>query len=324
MRLFPRLVDSFVPTVDTPIRRPMPLGTTVARYLFRLTGTLTVGVAAATVLDDSPYGLIKSVDLVLNGGKPLRTHPARFLGGFYNAFQFGTPKRVTAPSGVIGSSNFAAEWEIDLAQFDLKDIVRFFHLDTRLYTGVELVYQVGNAADVATAGGGGTVALSALLLTVQAEDIADVGGFASRSEIKRMPLSIAATGPLQITTLPALGAIYRAIVLHTVSGNADPIRGTDDDTVIKDVSLKAGSVTHFDKVPWEQLRGENKAIANLEVMPAGYGVLDFARSRKDHSEFLRTARARQLTLDLEIAAAPANTWLEIYPVGMQLLSARRG
>lgn len=322
MRTFPRIVDTFIPAVDTPARRPMPLGSTVAKYLCRLTGTLTVGVAVATILDDSPYGLIKSVDLVLNGGKPLRTHPARFLGVLWNAFQNGTGKRSTAPSGAIGASSFVAEFEIDLAQMDLKGWERHFLLDTRLYTSVELVFTIGNAADVATLGGGGSVTLSALSIQTIAEDVPEVGGFASRAEIIRRPLSVTATGSLQIATLPALGPIYRAIVLHTVSGNADPIRGTDDDTIITDVSLKAGTILHYDKVPWEQLRSDNKAIAGLETMPAGYGVLDFART-KGLSEFLRTKRVNQLLLDLTIGAAPANTWLEIYPVGMQLLLAGR-
>lgn len=321
MRLFPRIVDQFVPVVDTPARRPMPLGTTVARYLIRVTGSLTVGVAVATILDDSPYGLIKSVDLVVNGGKPLRAHPARFLGIAWNPFQFGTGKRSTAPSGAVGTTAFMAEFEIDLAQWDIYGLERYFVLDTRLYSSVELVYNIGNAADVATLGGGGSVSLSNLLIQTFAEDIADVGGFASRVEIRRLPQTIGATGALTINTLPALGAIYRAIVLHTVSGNADPIRGTDDDTVITDVSLKAGSVVHFDKVPWEQLRANNKAIAGLETMPAGWGVLDFAPNH-NLEELLRTARARQLLLELTIGAAPANTWLEVYPVAMQLLQKR--
>ncbi len=305
--------------LGTAIRRPMPFGGTVARYLIRLTGTLTVGVAVATVLEDSPYGLIRDLQVVINGGKTIRAHPARFIQ-FLNFIQHGTGKRVTAPGGAIGATNFMAEWEIDFSQYDLRGLEHYFVQDTRATTGLDLVFQVGDANDVATPGGGGTVALSNLVMTIQPEELAGLGGYASRIEIARMPRLSGGIGRLVINDIPALGQIYRAIVLHTVSHATltDPIRQTGDDTIITDVTLRAGVRTHYDATPWQAIQADNKGIFHVETWRPGWAVLDFARN-KDLTQLLRTRATRQLTLDLNIGAAPANGNLEIYPIGMQLL-----
>ncbi len=305
--------------LGTPIRVPVPFGGTLARILIRLTGTLTVTVAAATsVNEDAPYGLIRDCQVVVNGGKTIRAHPARFVQR-WNQIQLGTGKRVTAPSGSVGSTAFVAEWEIDFSQYDLKGLEHYFVQDTRVTTGLDLIFQVGDANDIALAGGA-TLALSALQLSIQPEEIAGLGGYASEMQFQRLPRVISSVGHLVINDLPALGEIYRAFVLHTTSHATitDPIRQPGDDTIIGDVTLRGGVRTHYSATPWEQIRADNKGIFGIETMFAGWAVLDFARLH-DLTQLLRTRSTRQLTLDLNIAAAPANANLEIYPIATRLL-----
>lgn len=319
-----RLVDSFTPVESqTGVRRTMPLGTTVSRYLVRLTGTLTVGVAAATILEDSPYGFILNQDTILNGSFPLHSSDGR--GYFFlNRIQQQTPPRTTAPLAAVGASNFVAEYTLDFGQLDLvPPLDSAFWNDTRLLSRLELVFNFGAAADVATLGGGGTVALSNLLIQIFSEEIADVGGPASRMQLSRLQQAIVATGDLDIQ-LPALGPAYRWLLLHYTSGNASPIRATSDDTILNNISLIGDNVVrHFDQLPYQPGRADNKLLYHVETMPAGWLALDFARSRTLR-DILLTNRTRQLILRQNIAAAPANSFVQIYPVNALLVVRRNG
>src|SRR5229473_2412793 len=120
LRPYPRQVDTFVPIVGQPNRRPMPMGTTISRHLGRLTGTLQISVAAATsLIPDQPYSLIRDLQILLNAGYPLRSHPMRFQQ-FWNQYQGMTLKRSTPISSTaIGTYNFAAEFELPYSQMDL-------------------------------------------------------------------------------------------------------------------------------------------------------------------------------------------------------------
>lgn len=314
-----RQIETFTPVAgETGVRRRMPLGMTLAAYHLRLTGTLTVGVAAATILEDSPFGFIRSMQVMLNNSFPLSgdgMHGRIYF--FLNRYQRGTSPRVTAPLAAVGASNFVAEWSHYFGQPDLvPPLDSAFWLDSRLLANLELVFNFGQAADVATAGGGGTVALSNLALTIWAEEVADVGGPTSRMQINRLANAVSATGQQSFPTqgLPSLGPAYRAVALHFTSGNADPIRATSDDTILTDATLIGDNIVrHVDAARYESIRGDNKLTRSLETMPAGWAVLDFARSATLR-DIILTARTRNLQLLLNIGAAPANTFVEIVPL----------
>lgn len=322
-----RQVDSFTPADNTQFRRPMPLGTTVAKYVIRFTGTLAVGVAAATaVLEDSPYGYIRSVDAILNGSSPLKggVDARGFL--FVNRLQYGTPPQSTPPGTAVGSYNVVAEFNLDFAQVDLiPPLDASFWLDTRILSRLELVYLFGigtsaaNAAnDFVTSSATSTTTLTSPLIVVYAEEVADAGGFLSRMQLTRQRAAIVSTGFNDIQ-LPALGVAYRGIAIHTTSGNATEFDATSDDTILTDTSLIADNVVrHIDTAPYRAVRADNKTLYSLETMPAGWEFLDFARS-KNLKDLIYTARTRQLILRLNVGNVPANTIVQVYPLNAQLV-----
>lgn len=307
--------------VQNPV--DVPRGTTFQAVRLRLTGTLTVGVAVATILENSPLGLLRSVDLLL-GGRALRVHDARAVR-MLNKIQHRTDPRVTAPSGAIGASAFNAETVVDLWQPDLLyGLPRSFWLDSRFINGVRLVATIGQAEDVATAGGGGTVALSSVQLGVDLIEVLDRGGILSRMEILRATrLPVAATGRLDVPPYDGGGVRYRAFLIHATSGNADENRATSDDTIITDVSVRSSrGIRYLDQVPWERLRNETKRVYNLETVDAGWALVDFA---KEHhlDDHLDSRGSQAVNLSFTIGAAPANSIIQVYPLVI-LLAQRRG
>lgn len=317
-----RKVASVAPVNNTVIRTRLPLGTTVSRYFLRYTATLTIGVASvAAVLEDAPYGYLRSVDLILNGSFPLRSLDGR--GYFFlNRIQEGTPPQNTPPPVTVGAAAIVAEFSIDLGQIDLRPPLDAAHwLDTRLLSSLELVITFGNEADIVNASGTSTQVLSAQNVDVYAEEVADVGGPLSRMRYTRIQQLVAATGDLDIQ-LPALGPAYRLIAVHATSqttpggGTAitDPIRQTSDDTIINTLSLIADNVVrHVDTSPYRSLRQDNKLFYHIETMPPGWAVMDFARSQ-NLRDLILTPRTRQLILRSNIASAPANAFLQVYPL----------
>jgi hypothetical protein len=234
-----------------------------------------------------------------------------------NILQYGTAPRLTAPSGSVGSSNFAAEVSVDLWQPDLLyGLPRAFWLDTRFLSSLELVLTVGDAADVAAAGGGGgTVSLSNVQLGVDAVEVLDRGGLLSRMQIVRQVVQqVTATGTLDLQPFAGGGVIYRGILIHATSGNADPNRATSDDTVVQDVTVfDSRGVRHVDTVPWERLRAETKRIHAVESLPAGWAMVSWAKERH-LDDLLDTRGAQNLQVRFTIAAAPSNTFLQVYPM----------
>jgi len=308
---------TIVPTLDVQNRLRLALGTTYQAIKLRLTGTLTVAVAVATILEDSPLGLLRSIDLIVGGGQPLRSKDGRATFRL-NHIQHGTQPRLTAPSGAIGASTFVAEVYVDLWQPDLDfGLARAFWLDADFLSQLELVIQVGGNTDVATPGGGGTAVISNVQIGVDLVEVLDFGGQLSRmQEVRQIVRAVAATGVLDVDPFTGGGVNYRGFLIHATSGNADPNRAASDDTIIQDVSVFVPARRIYDAIPWERIRAETKRVYSLESIPAGWGLVDFAKER--HLGYvLDTTGDQAVNMRFTIAAAPANSIIQVYPLVFQ-------
>jgi hypothetical protein len=324
--------DAFSGTVNiadsSTLRRRMPLGTTLARYFCRFTGSFVVGTAALTsVNEDAPYGYLRSIDTVLNSSFPLRGNVSGRGHFFLNRIQYGTPPQFTAPPVGTGTTAIVAEFSIDYGQPDLASpLDAAFWMDSRLLSSLELVWTFGVAnsavasaiTDIGVNSGTSTQVLNTPAIVVYGEEVADAGGFLSRMQITRIKQAIAATGNLDVQ-LPALGPAYRGIAIHYTSGSGNEFQNTSDDTVDTDVSLLADNVVrHLDAAPYRAVRQDNKITYSVETMPAGWEFLDFARSH-NLRDLIYTSRTRQLVLRINVGAAPAGAVAEIFPLNALLV-----
>lgn len=324
MRILERAIRTYTPVNSQQERTRLPVGASILGYRIRFTGTLTNGVAVATILEDSPLGYLRSVDLILGGSFPLRVHDARAVQ-FWNNIQQGAANRRTAPAAAVGASTFVGEITVAMEQADLEralGLKRGFILDSRPLGSLELAITPGVDADVATPGGGGTAVLSALSIQITEMAAQDVAGVLSRMQISRIQQAISATGSQDLPLFPGAGVAYRAFLLHFTSANADPLRATSDDTILTDLTVvDSRGVRYLDAVTYEQLRAQNKRTYGLEAISAGWAIADFAQ---DHTldDLLFTFGIQNVTVRMNVGAAPANTFVQAYPVNALLVTAR--
>jgi hypothetical protein len=319
-----RLVVSFAPTLNLAgQRQPLPLGLMAVGYKIRATGTLTVGSAAVTLVEDSPYGLISQAQLVLGGSYPLRQADARFWR-FWNRYQHFTDNRFTQPSPAAAAvTNFVAEFSIDIEQPELlPPLDRAFWMDSRRLARVEMVFDVGGDGDVTSVNTGTANAFSALNIQVRSKEIQDRAGITSRMQLTRNFYPSLATGDNDMQ-LTALGAAYRAIILHFVSGNATYNRATSDDTFGNTVTLAGDQIRYWDAVPYSTLQQEDKQQSEIEAWPPGFVVLDAARSR-NLQDLVQTGNRRSLVLRTNLTSVPSNAQIGVYLANVILVASSGG
>jgi hypothetical protein len=305
------------PTENAQTRQRLPLGTTYQALRLRLSGSYVVTVAG-TLREDSPLNYLRSVDLVLGGSNPLRVHDARMVATLLNAIQGGGAQpRLTAPSAGVGTTSFAAEFFVDLWQPDLLyGLPRTFWLDTRYVSSSELVLTIGGPSEISSA----TATTSGVKLVVDLIEVLNRGGLLSRMQILRQVVqAVSATGVLDLQPFAGGGVQYRGFLVHATSGNADPNLATSDDTIITDTTVfESGGLRLVDAVTYETLRNELRRNYNMRSadLHAGWEMIDFA---KEHhlDDRLDSRGAQNLTMRFTIGAAPANTFLQVYPLVYQ-------
>jgi len=226
----------------------------------------------------------------------------------------------------VGTNAFSAELVIPLEQVDLVGMLpRGFLLDSRGLSGIDVVPTTGTVADIASPGGGSD-SLSGLSIQITQVEIPTIAGQLSRMQFSRNAYAIAGTGFFDLPPLPGLGVAYRGIALHFTSGNADPIRATSDDTILTDASaFDSRGIRYYDAAPYEVIRADNKRIYGMESVPAGWVFLDFARLHT-LDDLLRTrdrfGGIQNVNVRLNIGSAPANSFVQVYPINALLVGPR--
>lgn len=168
------LIDNFVPNESQESNKHIYNRRFVLSKLrFEFTGALVVGAFAATLLEDGILNLVKRMSFTLFGDTTPFVNSGR-LQHKINSVINADREFVSQPAVTVGTNLFSLS--IDMP-FTMNDFVMAegFKLVTDKFRGREIkepTYNVllGTVDDVATPGGGGTVALSNLAINVYAQD----------------------------------------------------------------------------------------------------------------------------------------------------------
>lgn len=254
----------------------IPKGLLNKGMTIRLSGSLTVAVAnAAAVFSEAPLGLIRKLEIVADGNRTLWTADGREL---YNlaSFMRRVPGELTPPSNLIGTNAFAVTIQLD------QEAIQMVHppdsyFDPRLFERTELRITWGAATDIATAGGGGTIAIAAgCIADIQAQQTTEgVDRIMFDKIVTFDERDVAATNPSFVVPVPRTGLLAQCLVRTTrdAGAGAGPVPVNN---IINSVAVRSeNTVKHSENLLAGTLREWNRIDYQQPASKAGYLFLDF-------------------------------------------------
>lgn len=283
----------------------IPKGANVKGLIVRVTGALVVGVAAATIFSEAPLGLVKSLELFADGNRTTIKLDARNLYWHSHLFQQKQGERV-APAAGVGTNAFSATLYIPVEAIRMRRPQESYY-DTRLYTRTELGIQWGAATDIATAGGGGTIAISATTVAdVQvAQTTEGDQDILFDRVLLQQDVDVVASNPELLVKIPQSGLLagcgFRAT--RDAGAGAGPV---PVDNLVNFVSLKSDNlVYHRKRLDWDTLQRrivqeyQLDGGPSLGSAPAGYNFLDLSEDGM-MSSLLNTYGLQDPFLELDV------------------------
>lgn len=290
----------------------------------RLSGTLVVGVAAATVFSEAPLQLMKNVRIVGDGRRVLVNSPAQDLFRLAH-LAHGKQWELSPPGTAVGNRPFSAT--IHISHEHLRALMPVESLfDPRVFKKVTVEITWGAATDIATAGGGGTIALSAVSCDVLLDQTSEgVQQILFDHEVTGDEQAVVASSNLFQFRVPQNGLLTGVLIRTTrdAGAGAGPVPVDD---IVTAIGLKSDTtVAHADGVAWATLQRENVGMFNLDggasagAQIPGYAFLDLMENGQIASA-LQTNALNDLRLILAVTRT-GNT--EIVHVTYDWLVPRR-
>ena len=296
---------------STPVK--LPKGLFLKGLLLKLTGTLDVGAAVATVFSAAPLPLLRNVHIIGDGRRHLATIPGVDL---YRLAQFtrrGIGGPLVAPSGAIGSNAFTVIIPLDF------EALMFFNpveslFDPRRYREVTIEVEWGQATDIASAGGGGTIAIGAATqIEVQVENTA-VGQEQMIFDhlLTTYTQPITATNPALEIDIPTVGLLagMQIRAMRDLGAGAGPAFVND---LINTVAVKSDqSVFHVDPQPFTRLQEQNYVDFGFDPLSPGLATANGVAYLRlhEHGSFgsaLNVSALNTPKLILDVTRNPAAT-----------------
>lgn len=266
---------------DNTVNLELPNTLLAKTVIMRLTGNLVIATAnAANIFAEAPLGLIRRVELVCDGRRYLLSTAARDL---FRLEHVGNRKvgELVPPIVTIGTRPFSALLTFTHEALGFMDPSESL-FDPRLYKKVELRITWGAASSIATAGGGGTIAIDAAtkvsVSVLQTAEGVDQILFDRTVSFDEKDVTATSQGlPFEIPQNGLLaGILFRTD--RDAGAGAGPVPVDD---LINNISLKSDTtVAHVDKLPWVDLQSHNVVDFSLDGAAVaggritGYAFLD--------------------------------------------------
>lgn len=279
----------------TVIARAHPID----RIHVALTGNLVVGTAAATLNALGGLNLIKRVSLIKDGKDVLFSLPGYLVQHVTQLYSKRAPAK-TDPAVVVGTSAFDYEFIIP-CNFGPGE---FALLDPSDANDLVLEIQWGQASDMATAGGGGTVSVTSVQADVwtlanAGGEPGAVGGIRANYPLHLMDYREITIAQAQTDLIQDLlrNHLYSRNILFTISD------GVPVNTILNSAKVSIDQSV-LQTVKAKQIQRENLTNYNFSATPAGLYVFDYmdpidGRSGKiEHLLGIQTTLPFYLTMDV--------------------------
>lgn len=266
----------------------------------RLTGSLTVGVAVATILDDAPLGLLSSIELAGDGNETLWKLAGRDAYRLSNLFN-GKAGELVPPSGAVGTNAFSASLVLSAEAVNMAIPVDSY-LDLREFEKTELRITWGAATEIATAGGGGSITITAAtqIDAYANQSTEGLNSIGFRRFLSFDQRDINATNP-ELTVLVPRSGLLAGILFRSDRDKAKV------DNIFNFITLTSDSShDHFKRRSWASLQFENVIKYQLDGGAGGgsgritgYAYLDLLEDGR-LSSAINTEALNELKLSLDV------------------------
>lgn len=303
MRYFPRKVGDVAYSANTPVSLSLPRNQLVRSLLLMLTGELIIATADATgLLSDSPYGLIKRLEVIADGRDTLKSWDFAAIN-FKDLLLGGTPNAKTDVGLTQAAHAFDASAELFFALEGFKRPIDSLVPANALQT-FELRVTWGNEDDLAAPDSGTTFALDKVNLSVHIDDgiSAKRLGLMGNKELSLEKEITADTDAFKVSLSP--GNFYPRLILRTTDA------GVNQSDIINNVKIQSG-VNNFYNMDGAEIRALNKKRYGLETMPAGYYVIDFTRDGFA-MQSLDSRRMSSLEMMLDVSVGSGTTLVKVF------------
>lgn len=303
------LIDTFVPNTGKKSNKHVYTRRFVLSKLrFELTGNLVVGTKDATLNEDGILNLVKRVMFTLFGDTTPFSADGPTLHRINSTIN-ADREFVSQPVVTVGTNAFALSLDM---RFTMEDMIlsEGFKLVTDKFRGRDIKepsYDIllGDETDVATAGGGGTIALSALSVNVYAQDEdVEMKENEIREELIDLDSLTVASAADGLVDLRDNNILRR--IAFTVRDDATPSVLSDD--MIDEIQIIRNSDQTIKRVKWQDAQREMKKQYGMSddlfsKIATGFLMLQLDKEG-DLSGFINTA----------LAAGTKSCQLKIIPV----------
>lgn len=310
--------DPILFQANTPQSTKLAKDNTIMEIECRLTGNLVVGVAAATLKDGGILNLINRLSLVAPNQRNIMRYRGKFAQLLHHIYSRFAPY-IAQPAVTVGTNPFEAYFSVPINAFttDNTGIPDWRSLLDPTTLGVgNLVLETEwtNEGTVATAGGGGTVAISNVKLELKV--------YHNRTSQVGIPGGLGWTNA--ITGLPEYFG-------HTITGDTQPINqtqarlpltladrdvhqrlilATEQDGVLVDGILNAvevgASETGYQTMDAARIQRQNADRYGFSSLKTGIYIIDFTRMGY-MQQMLTYSGATELRVHLDVTKPGAGT-----------------
>jgi hypothetical protein len=285
----------------------LPRTALIRSLIVKLSGTLNVTVADATLSHEGVKNLAAKLEVVGNGKEQIKNYRGA------NCFDLAKVDYGTVPPSteitvtVAGTpANFEIYYPInfgDVGSYRVTDT----YLDARQFSSLDLRIVLGSVADLLTIGGA-TLAWSNLKAEVYVRSATrGEGNFGIAKESTIRSVVSASNTSFQIPL--TVGNRIRRLFVKTLDG------GDPQNDIINNLILRSGTNVFAD-APWEYYRAQNKLDYEIETLDDGVIVVDMCTDGRK-MEALPTEGFNQLDLELDVTVGAGTTIVEVIP--MELL-----
>lgn len=284
-----------------------------ARFLLRLSGTVTVGVADATaVISYAPLSLIKKVRLILNGEDRTKSLEGK-LHWIQNKLDIQVAGEKIAPGVAVGAQVFSGALVVDFELPGYKSMKKVTRLNSALLQGLSMEILFGDAEDLLTPDATTTLVMSGTKVEISALEYPGLEAQRIYSIFKESikKLSIIAVDDdlrLPITTKNQILSITLLAVNNSL----------DSDTVVNKVQAVVDGTDFKKSYDWNTLKERTKNHYGI-APETGVACLIFDVD-KDLSKALRLAGTGSFELIFDVDAPTGVAYIqalvrEVIPMG---------